>query len=129
MNERLIQLVKRLHFGIVLGVLATIYIGYYLVVTIKHNYDLRRDIAALQHQIDDLQIERDQLKYRIQYYQTDAYKEKEARAKLNMQAPGEGVIILPEEDLPKADTNQKKTKPKKSNFRQWIDFLTGRLEQ
>jgi cell division protein FtsB len=118
---------KRLHLGMVLGVVVAVYITVYLVGTIKHNYDMQKDIAALQQQIADLQLEKDQLQYKIQYYQTEAYKEKEARAKLGLQAPGESVIILPHDD-PATPTAKAQTanKPKKSNWQQWWDFLLGR---
>ena len=117
---------KRLHFGVVLGVAVALYIGFYLVQTVMRNYELQKQIAQLRTQISDLKVEQDQLKYRIAYYQTDAYKEKEARAKLNLQAPGESVIILPRTDQPEQNQTQSLPKPRKSNWQQWTDFLLGR---
>lgn len=117
---------KRLHLGVVLGVVVALYIGFYLVQTVMRNYELQKQIAQLRTQISDLKVEQDQLKYRIAYYQTDAYKEKEARAKLNLQAPGESVIILPRTDQPEQNQTQSQPKPRKSNWQQWTDFLLGR---
>jgi cell division protein FtsL len=118
---------QKLHLGTVLGIVVALYISVYLVQTVKRNYELQTQISKLQTQIGDLQIESDQLKYKIQYYQTDAYKEKEARAKLGLQAPGEGVIILPHgEEQANQQDDQKTKKSAKSNLQQWQDFLLGR---
>ena len=118
---------QKLPYGSILGLAAALYIAVYLVGTIKHNYDLQKEISILQQQIANLQVDNQQLKYKIQYYNTDSYKEKEARARLGLQAPGEGVIILPRQN----DTaniqhaSPSKSKPK-SNLRQWADFLFGK---
>lgn len=121
------ELRKRLHVGTVAGILVTAYIGFYLISTVLHNYELKQQIDILQQEVSTLNAERDALKYRIQYYQTDAYKEKEARAKLGLQQPGENVVILPRDKQSNQQVSQEATeKPKKSNFQQWIDFLAGR---
>jgi len=64
-----------------------------------------------------------ELQYQIAYFQTDLYKDKAARAKLGLQAPGESVIILPKKEETKVVV--KTTKQTRSNFAQWIDFLRG----
>ena len=116
-----------LKIGTILGVLVALYIGIYLFQTIYRNYQLQREIADMQLEINDLQNDRDSLKYKIQYYQSDAYKEKEARAKLGLQQPGEGVVILPHDDNDKTTAEQQaKQKPQpKSNWQQWLEFLKG----
>jgi cell division protein FtsB len=126
MNNWVRAQLKRLHIGALIGLLLALYISYYLVATIRHNYTLQQQITGLQQQITGLQDEKDQLKYRIQYYQTDAYKEKEARAKLGLQAPGEGVVVLPHSDDTHTDQTPTKVQPKKSHLQQWVDFLRGR---
>jgi len=122
---------RKIHFGTMLGILVAGYIAFYLVGTVRHNYELQGQISDLRGQLSNLQNDKDELQYKIQYYQTDAYKEKEARAKLGLQSPGEGVIILPHKDdaaQPTDQQDQKKTAPKKSNWQQWIDFLQGKAE-
>ena len=127
MSEGLRRFLRRIHLGLALGLVVTAYISYYLVGTIMHNYTLQKEISGLQVQINDLQLERDQLKYKIQYYQTDSYKEKEARAKLGLQAPGEGVVILPRSKEKPSEANAAKTTPpRRSNLQQWFDFLMGK---
>jgi cell division protein FtsB len=117
---------RRLHAGTWIGLIIALYIAYYLIITIKHNYELQKQVTGLKGQITDLQDQQTDLKYKIQYYQTDSYKEKEARAKLGLQAPGEGVVILPHSDDTHVSQLSKKPAPKKSNVQQWFDFLTGK---
>lgn len=125
MKEALIKRVKGWHLGIWIGIAVAIYISYYLIVTVKKNYEMQQEIGKLDQQIQDLELETQKLKYQIQYYQTDSYKEKEARARLGLQAPGEGVVILPNSDKEKTPEEQAQQKRKKSNFEQWIEFLRG----
>ena len=126
MKEALIKRIKSWHLGVWVGIAVAIYISYYLVITIKKNYEMQQEIGKLDQQIQDLEVESQKLKYQIQYYQTDSYKEKEARARLGLQAPGEGVVILPNSDDTKTQEEQAQQKRKKSNFEQWVNFLSGR---
>jgi cell division protein FtsB len=121
------RLLRRFHIGAIAGVLVAGYISIYLIDTIKHNYEMQTEISHLREEVANLKVEQDQLRYKIQYYQTDSFKEKEARAKLGLQAPGEGVVILPHDDTAATATTEETTdKPRKSNWQQWIDFLMGR---
>lgn len=125
MKDALIKRVKGWHLGIWLGIAVAIYISYYLVITVKKNYEMQQEIGKLDQQIQDLELETQKLNYQIQYYQTDSYKEKEARARLGLQAPGEGVVILPNSDDTRTQDEETQQKRKKSNFEQWIEFLRG----
>ena len=108
---------------LILGLAAAFYLAVVLFQVVRRNYELNKQVNALNTQILSLQDEKDELNYKIQYYQTESYKEKEARAKLGLQAPGEGVIILPK----KAATSATNAKPtaNKSNWQQWMEFLFG----
>jgi len=57
------------------------------------NHDLRPKSNGLNGQIKQLQNDKAQLSYDINYYATERIKEKEARAKTWLVAPGESVII------------------------------------
>jgi len=118
---------RRIHFGMVIGILAVAYISFYLVETISYNFKLKNQINELEEQLTEIQTQKQTLEYKIRYYQTDEYQEKQARAKLGLQAPGEEVIILPhDEKVTKPRSEQSKSVAKKSNFQQWVDFLLGR---
>ncbi len=109
-----------------IGLAIAVYLLVILVQTIKRNHDLQKQIDSLQGHINQLTDEQDNLKYEVQYYQTEAFKEREARAKLGLMAPGEGVIILPKPNVTPAAANAAKAATKnKANWQQWWSFLFG----
>jgi cell division protein FtsB len=108
----------------ILGVAAALYLGVILAQTVKQNHDLQNNVTKLEDQVSKLVAEQEELKYKVQYYQTESYKEKEARAKLGLQAPGEGVIYLPKAQ-PTAAADAAKPAKAKSNIGQWLEFLFG----
>lgn len=113
---------RNLASNIILGVLGT-YLAISLFGTIRRNYQLQHEIAVIEASNRELAQSNLDLQYRIAYFQTDLYKDKAARAKLGLQAPGESVLILPKN--PESTQTTKSTKTKRSNFAQWIDFLRG----
>ncbi|HUC86989.1 MAG TPA: septum formation initiator family protein [Candidatus Saccharimonadales bacterium] len=124
---------RKIPAGTILGVLVAVYVAFYLVQTVQHNYQLQKQITGQKQQIANLQSANQTLQYQIDYYNTDDYKEKEARAKLGLQAPGEGVVILPgsgnEDDSVLPTPPKAKAAPKASDWQQWIDFLEGKPTQ
>ena len=113
---------KNLAINALLGLLG-IYLAFSLFGTIRRNYQLQREIAKIEDNNQQLEQSNLELQYQIAYFQTELYKDKAARAKLGLQAPGESVIILPKKEETKAVA--KASKPQRSNFAQWIDFLRG----
>ena len=91
-----------------------------------HNYQLQKQIDALAQQNTSLSSQNDTLNYNLQFYQTDAFRDREARAKLGLQAPGESLIILPHpSDVATAQQKATPVPKPKPNFSQWLDFLRG----
>ncbi len=113
-----------LNFG---GAVVIIYLLIVLGQTVKHNYDLGQQVDQLRTQITLLQDQKDQLAYSIAYYNTDSFRDREARSKLGLQLPGENVVIIPRTSpTPSATTPTSKTPVKRSNLQQWLTFLGGR---
>lgn len=109
------------------GALVVFYLAVVLGQTIMRNYALDQQIQEIKRQTVALEDHRDTLAYNIQYYQTEAFKEREARAKLGLQLPGEQVVILPQPAATPVPAPGDGNKPKrKPNFQQWLDFLAGR---
>ncbi|MDP4038629.1 MAG: septum formation initiator family protein [bacterium] len=110
------------------GIILVIYIFVSLADVGSKNFKLKQKADKLEEEISRLQSEIEDLSYRISYYKTDNFKEKTAREKLNLQQPGEAVIIVPaQKENEKLEAEQplsKKTKPK-TNIEQWLDFLFG----
>ena len=91
------------------------------------NYESRKDIAIQELEIEQLQEDIDNLNFQIAYFQTNSFKEKEARAKLGYKAPGENIISLavdsPEDKI--ADRSLSETKIKTSNQVLWWQYFFG----
>ncbi len=111
-----------------IGVAAIVYLVAVLGQTIKRNYDLGHQVDTLNTQMSLLQDQKAQLSYDIQYYNTDSFRDQEARSKLGLQLPGENVIIIPRPSPTPTPLSAPATKPaqKPSNLQQWFDFLSGR---
>lgn len=112
----------------VAGAAAIIYLVVILGQTITKNYTLNKQVSDLQEQITQLQDQKDTLAYNIEYYKTKSYQEREARAKLGLQMPDETVVILPAPKVAPTPVPESPTTAikKKSNFAQWVDFLSGK---
>jgi cell division protein FtsB len=108
------------------GALVIVYLVVVLGQTIKRNYDLNRQIDGMRSQITLLEDQKDTLAYNIRYYQTDSFREREARAKLGLQLPGENVVILPHPTASQAPQATGPATKRKSNLQQWLDFLSGK---
>ena len=108
------------------GTLIIVYLVVVLAQTVKRNYDLNLQLTTLKSQISLVNDQKAELAYNLQYYATDSFKEREARAKLGLQLPGESVIILPHvSPTPTPAAAVQGGAKAKSNLRQWLDFLTG----
>ncbi len=112
----------------IIGAVVVIYLLAVLGSTIKHNYSLDQQVTQLNSQIAQLQKQKAALNSNIQYEQTSSFDDREARSQLGLQAPGEKVIIIPESSptpTPAAGNTNAPTQPK-SNFQQWLTFLSGK---
>ena len=106
------------------------------VSMIQTNFDAQKVVDERQHELEVLQLEVATLQYQQNYYQSDEYKDLEARAKLGLVSPDEKVLILPDnsqavQQQDAADNQSsvsvatQNSSSTKSNFQQWIDFLSG----
>lgn len=115
------------------GALIVVYLLAVLIQTVKHNYDMGVQINQLHGQISLLQDQKSALSDSIAYYQTDSYRDRQARSQLGLQAPGENVVIIPGSNTTSASDQDNVSRPTisappaqpKSNFAQWVNFLTG----
>ena len=103
------------------------------VMMMQRNFELRRDYDARERQLQITELEVATLEYQKNYYKSDEYKDLAAREHLGLAAPGEKVLILPENSA--AARNEREEgladKPAKpgsagSNLDQWVSFLLGK---
>lgn len=111
-----------------LNAIAGIVVLYLLVVlvqTVKKNHDLDEQAANLSAEISLLETQKRDLANNIQYYATDSFREREARAKLGLQKPGENVVIIPKSAPTPLPTPAPSAAVNESNFSLWLSFLRG----
>lgn len=106
------------------------------VKAIQTNYNLQKQISALQQQNAVQQLMNNNLKLENQYYNTDQYLELSARQNLNLADPGEKEILVPKSvalantvDLgTTAATSEKPdTRPAyERNYQAWLQFFLHR---
>ena len=107
--------------------------------TVQNNYQLQKQISALQQQNDVLHLQNNNTYLQTQFYDTDVYQELSARQNLGLAAPGEQVLIVPKSvamkyvDPALADNRDNNAvspidnRPTYTkNLEAWRDFLLGR---
>lgn len=62
---------------------------------IYRRYLIEQEIGAIREEIEKAEGKNKELSDLISYFSTDAFREKMARQKLNLQRPGETVVALP----------------------------------
>jgi len=73
----------------------TIYLFVIVGRSIWSNYNSNKELDKKAEELVKIEEEVESIKYKISYYQTKNFKEKEAREKLGFKGIGEKVIALP----------------------------------
>jgi len=79
---------------ITVGLAVVVFIGVALGKETYRKYQIQKEIDSLQQEAEKVSEKNQELRQLIEYYQTDAYKELEARKKLGLQKKGEKVVII-----------------------------------
>ena len=115
----------------IIAFIIIVYAAFGLVKITWQNYQVNQKISSLQDEIKKSDEENFELKNKIDYYKTDAYKERQAREELNLQKPGEIVIVIPNNSQNEVNTKKKeetKTNEKsdyRSNIQKWREYFFG----
>lgn len=114
------------------GIVVLLLIGAEVGQELWREYKIKNDIESLKKDITKYESDNNDLEKMLEYYKTLSYKEKSARMKLNLQKPGEKVIIVDgAEDTQKiesADGTSSLTTPSNntlSNAKKWWDYFFG----
>jgi len=104
-------------------------LGSALSKELYREYKIKQEIDDLKSQIQSMEKDNYELSQLIDYYQTDQYKEAEARKRLNLKADGEKVVMIDEkasgvEDVP-ADIAAQQANVSNS-LRWWNYFFASR---
>ncbi len=109
---------------VLVGVVLLLGIGVALTRDITRKARIKNEVSTLNQDIGKLESHNEELSGLIEYFQSDEFKDREARSKLNVQLPGEKVI---EVEVPK---KTEPTTPKalaevlpSSNVQNWWTYL------
>jgi|SRR5581483_11898589 len=136
-SKRRQQLSDPRNIGLYIFALVVLAITWSGVKTVQNNYELQKQISALQQGNTVLQLQNENTKLQNQYYKTDQYLELTARQNFGLAAPGEQVLLIPKNvamkyvDPSLAPQNQTITTNSgasghSKNLEDWRDFLLGR---
>ncbi len=90
------------------------------------NYQIEKEIESLKNEIDTLDKNNYQLSKLVEYYNTDQFKEREARTRLNLKKEGENLAIIKQSgvDLKKTDVSEEEAAaPNLPNYRKWWNYF------
>ncbi|CAN5674361.1 hypothetical protein BH23PAT1_BH23PAT1_1740 [soil metagenome] len=120
---------------IVFGIIALL-VTWSTLGAIQTNYELQQQVARLKEENKVQKLENTNLALRNEYYNTEQYLELTARRQFGLGAPGEKVLLVPENvalsktvDIDLGDEAEDKPgkRPEKPgyqrNFEAWINFL------
>jgi len=113
-----------------IGVVITIYMVISTVQALWQNYQLDKELLELREENAELKLQNKYLQNLIAYRKTDSFKDKEARAKLNYQKPGELVLIIPEDETARFQEGNIKGQPEDTpriptNPAKWWTYFFG----
>jgi len=111
---------------VVFEILLIAFLAVGITKEIIRRVSLREEIATLQQQITELEAQNRTLGDYVASINTDSFREREARKRLNLQRPGESLLILPEtRTLPTADgsATSNASSGGTSNPQRWWQFF------
>lgn len=88
------------------------------------NYQLNLKEAQLNTDIATLENEIQNLRNDIVYYQSDEYKDKMLRARLNLKKEGEEVVVIT--PAPEAEVVAERLELPKNNPQRWLWYFFGK---
>jgi cell division protein FtsB len=122
--------------GLMLFLVVVLLISWSGVKSIQSNYELQKQISALQQQNNVQQLTNNNLKLENEYYNTDSYLDLQARLNFGLAAPGEKEIVVPKDVAlsytvappaePAAPKPRDKQPSAQRNFEAWVNFFMHR---
>lgn len=90
----------RLRWMVGVAVVVGILLLVSLVQEMNRRWQVQREVQALSAEVKTAERKVIELEQLNQYFSTDAFQERLARENLNYSAPGEAVVLIPEEAAP-----------------------------
>lgn len=114
---------------LVIGIILVCYAFFVLGKMVWQNYQVNQQIRNLENEVLVIEKENQKLSDLIAFFQTETFKEKEAREKLGMVKPGEKVLVFPDSEKTETITNTnssiKSSEDTQSipNYKKWWNFF------
>ncbi|MEA2097728.1 MAG: septum formation initiator family protein [Patescibacteria group bacterium] len=107
------------------GVLVVVFFGINLGKEYYREHQIQKEINSLQKEIDSLEKNNYKFSQLAEYYETDEYKEVEARKRLNMKKEGEKVVIIKHSstDLEKIGVGNEFDNKNLPNYMKWWNYF------
>lgn len=122
--------------GQVVFIVIVLLISWSGVKAIQANYNLQKQIAALQQQNEVQKLANENLKLQNQYYNSNQYLELSARQNFSLASPNEKEILVPKSvafantvdlGVPKITPSAADTRPAYArHYQAWVDFFLHR---
>ncbi|MAF80439.1 hypothetical protein CL628_00325 [bacterium] len=87
---------------VTLFVVVSLFLLVSLAQEMNRRVQVQREVRRLEGEVQEMQRTVLELENLNQYFRTDSYQERLAREKLNYRAPGEQVVLIPENAQPTA---------------------------
>lgn len=119
--------------GKLLIYLIVIYTFFLLGKAVWTNYELKKQAEQIENQMSEIKKYNKNLQNLIVYYQSESFREIQARSKLGLIKPGEKVEQVPvkkfedfqsEQDAQIQNITENKDKTLESNIKLWWDYFT-----
>ena len=92
----------------------------------KSQQKTKDNINTLEQEIAELKGQNSNLSSLIEYLRSDGFVDREAREKLNMQKPGEKVVLVSEARKNSGQVAGAVTIEEKSNWQLWKEYFFGK---
>lgn len=105
-----------------------IYLVFIVGKTVWDNFQSNKQIISEQKNISELEDELSYMENEIAYYNTNSFREKQARAKLGYIAPGEKALSLPTDEPAPGDKKAAQSESPEipvPNYYLWFDYFTN----
>lgn len=99
-----------------------------LAQEMNRRWQVQREVQALEAEVKTAERKSIELEHLNQYFRTDAFQERLARENLNYSAPGENVVLIPEEAQQAAVASsslEKKPSPASVPLKWWQIFFVS----
>jgi cell division protein FtsB len=106
-----------------------IFISFSLIKEFLRKLEINREVNELEAEVSLLEERNTKMADLIQYLNSSSWQEKEVKSRLNLQSPGEKVVLIPENNqtninVPEQlESSRQVTEEKISNPQKWLNYF------